>query len=472
MSSTNCPATNSINSPAMKKHQLAKLPDLVWPKIFQFLEYDDLLNLVKIYGELKEVISLFVESKTVVINQAKGACVQPPSRNGYLVSKSLIRFRMNSDMHPAIKQLVLYNPLRLYHLRSFDNLISLKIQSTASFRRPNPFMISLKNLQNFRAIFLDDSVSIVLDAPKLNLLLCKHLQLDQLQILHPHSIETVYSQRIRPTVKQMANLKTLYVFNFKISDAEGLLSQLKHLRHFYFYKREDDLNATTEHLRSAQLANPDLEIFYKRININANPLQDAELDETSSSDLDDLSLAVYQKYTDAFVLLVHRVLRLQDFQSFSVELLRKLDLLTDLQVLGEITDDEKWCELLESPDLSRLTIRSAVKQDQLNLIPEHCPFVAFVEIASFGDGDWLLRLKYLEEFRTDVLFDFGLLKKMIQQLYHLKLIKASESYEIRIENGVVECTTNEDVILREPKPVFLQTIELVGVWSEIFHSEF
>lgn len=456
----------------MKKHQLAKLPDLVWPKVFQFLEYDDLLNLVKIYGELKEVISLFVESKTVLINQGKRPYVQPSLRDEYLVSYSLIRFRMNSDMHLAIKRLVLYNPLRLYHLRSFDNLTSLKIKSTASLKRPNPFMISLKNLQNFDVIFPDDSVSIVLDAPKLKLLLCVQFQLDQLQILHPHSIETVFSQRIRPTVKQMANLKTLYVFSFKISDAEGLLSQLKHLRHLHFHRREDDLNATTEHLRSAQLANPDLEIFYKRININANPLQDAELFETSPSDLDDLSLAVYQKYTDAFVTLIHTVLRLQDFQGLSVELIRKLDGLKDLQILGEITDDEKWCELLKRPHLSRLTIRSAVKQDQLNLIPEHCPFAGFVEITSFKDGDWLLRLKYLEELRTDVLFDFGLLKKMLQQLYHLKLIKASESYEIRIENGVVECTTNEDFILREPKPVFLQTIELVGVWSEIFHSEF
>ena len=53
----------------MEERQAAKLPDLdeiIWPKIFQFLEYDDLLNL-KVYGELKEVTSLYVRSKTVVI---------------------------------------------------------------------------------------------------------------------------------------------------------------------------------------------------------------------------------------------------------------------------------------------------------------------------------------------------------------------------------------------------------------------
>lgn len=107
----------------------------------------------------------------------------------------------------------------------------------------------------------------------------------------------------------------------------------------------------------------------------------------------------------------------------------------------------------------------------MNLIPEHCPFASFAKIASFQRGDWVQRLKFLEEFRTDVLFDFELLKKMIQQLHYLKLIRA-KSYKIKIEDAVVECISNGDVVFREPKSVFLQTIELVNGWDMLFNSEF
>lgn len=78
----------------------------------RLLEYDDLLNLKKI-------------SRTVVINQGNEGFDQFCFSNEHLVSRSLIRFKLNKDMHLAIKRLVLYKPLRFYHLRNFDKLTNL-----------------------------------------------------------------------------------------------------------------------------------------------------------------------------------------------------------------------------------------------------------------------------------------------------------------------------------------------------------
>ena len=405
----------------------------------------------------------------MVISPGNESCGLSHFSNEFLVTKSLIRFRMSSDIHLAIKRLVLCAPLRLYNLKSFDNLTDLRIMSTTSLKLPNPFIISLKNLVDFEANFSHPDVRIVLEAPKLARFFVS-FRLEQLKILHPRSVKTAYSMRLCPTVKQMVNLETLETCHFAISDAGYLFGDLKQLKKFGFFVREDNLNVINEHLRSAQLSNPNLRIFYRRIDINANPMQNAELDRAPINCLNDQSLVIYQKYADAFdenLNLNQSVLWVQDFQRLSVELIRKLTLL-DLQVLGEITDDEKWRELLKRPYLNRLTIRSSVKEEQLNMIPEHCPFVNFVGITSFEGGDWLLRLKYLQGLSTTVLFDFELLKKLIRQNCYLKYIRASESYVIRIENGVVECITNGEIVLREPRPVFLQTIELVDVWSELF----
>lgn len=462
----------SINRPAMKEHQLAKLPDLVWQKIFRFLEYDDLLNLNKVYGELKDLLSRYVESRTVVINQSKESYLRSAFSNEYLLSHSLIRLQMNSDMHLSIKKLVLYNPFRLYNLRNFDNLTSLTIEATANLKLQGQFMISLKNLENFDTLISNSSgVSIVLEAPKL-VKFYVDLDLDQLQILHPRSVKTASSPRLCRTVKEMVNLERLETYDFAISDAGNFFGDLKRLRQFVFFKRDDDLNITNEYLRSAQLANPNLRIFFKTVDINSNALQDAELDQISDLFLNDQSLAVYQKYVDVLdESLNHLVLQIHDLQSLPAALLRNLTPLEDLQIVGEINDGEKWCELLKLPKLFRLTINATLKQEQLELIPEHCPFVTYLEITPFECGDWLLRLKYLEEFRTDLRFDFELLKRMVRQFYRLKVLRV-ESYEIKIEDAVVECISNGDVVLREPKPVFLQTIESVDLWSELFEPEF
>ena len=96
----------------------------------RLLEYDDLLNLKKIFVEFKDLVplyvkSLYVKSRTVVINQGNEGFDQFCFSNEHLVSRSLIRFKLNKDMHLAIKRLVLYKPLRFYHLRNFDKLTNL-----------------------------------------------------------------------------------------------------------------------------------------------------------------------------------------------------------------------------------------------------------------------------------------------------------------------------------------------------------
>ena len=464
---------NSTDRSTMEKHQLAQLPDLVWPTIFKFLDLDDLLNLKMVFGELKQLMSLYVESKKVVINQGNTRYLQSPFISSYLVGKSLVRLRLNQDMHVCLKKLVLFNPLTLFNLTGFDNLTDLTVKSNSgcSFRWSNPVIFRLKNLERFSLRPQVDSISIILETPKLSFLGIES-ELAEAKILYPRSIRTLDCMRIRQIVKQMTNLEILDTLHFSIRETGDLLKSLKGLKKFIFYKRDSDRDATNGYLQSARLENPNLSIYYKRIDFNSNPLQDDDLEETSDQRLDDDNFAIYQRFIDSVDdCLNHSTLEIRDFESLSVELIRKVTLLESLHVLGAISDNAKWVELLKLSKTTNFTIKSAAEEDQLRLIPEHCPFVTVLEVASFQGGDWVLRLRWLKEFKTDLMFDFELFKRMIKELRDLKLIRLTESHQIKIDDAAVECLSGKVVVLREPKFVFLQTVQLVSCWGDLFNFE-
>ena len=111
---------------------------------------------------------------------------------GYLVGKSLVRLRMNNDMHLSIKKLALFNPLTLFSLTSFDNLIELSLVSTTEFKRPNRITFFLKNLETFDAKIISPNVCIVLETPNLRVVwLGFGLLLDQFKFVYPQYMEYV-----------------------------------------------------------------------------------------------------------------------------------------------------------------------------------------------------------------------------------------------------------------------------------------
>ena len=80
------------------------------------------------------------------------------------------------------------------------------------------------------------------------------------------------------------------------------------------------MNVATEFLHSVLLANPSLRIYYKRIDINSGPLQDAVLEITSDHVLDDASLSIYLKYTGTIdENLNHTTLKVDNFQILTVD---------------------------------------------------------------------------------------------------------------------------------------------------------
>lgn len=64
-------------------------------------------------------------------------------------------------------------------------------------------------------------------------------------------------------------------------------------------------------------------------------------------------------------ILIQNELQIRNFASLPVELVRKVKQLQILNILDEIADDEKWIELLKRPELLRVTIDCALREDQL-----------------------------------------------------------------------------------------------------------
>lgn len=454
--------------------QLAELPDLVWRTVFKFLEYDDLLSLKSVLIFLNDLVLLHIGSKTVVVNQNRASYRPLPFTSRYLLSRSLVGLRANSDMHPAIKKLVLYNPWMLFDLTGFDNLVDLTIESGQPFRSRSQLVFRLVNLERFSAVISANESNIVLETPKMSYFKFNS-SLDPLrfQIIHPDSIKEAICLKIEPIVYKMVNLVSLTVYWFKIgTGGRYFFNKLKHLQQFSFFESEDDLNTTNEHLQSVLNANKSLKIFYKNIDISSNALQDAALERTSDVSLFGRHLETYQRYVDAIRdHLHHSTLKIKDFASLSVELIWKASDLESLHVLSAISDNAKWIELLKLPKLTELIIKSSVEKEQLHLIPYYCPSITSLEIASFRTGHWVLRLKCLEEFQSRLLFDFELFKKMVERLQYLRSIKASDSCEIKIENEVIECLWKGMVVLSEPRAVFLQTIQVLRNWGDLFNFE-
>lgn len=311
---------------------MLRLPNELILKIFGHLEYDDLLMVKKANIGWLNLVRCFIESRRVVVNQSTSrdyGCSFHSTE--YLICNSTICFRMNTDLHCSIRDMILFHPFVLFSLTNFDNLQNLKIMLSSSFRKSKPSIFKLQNLK-FLSLNANStqevnqtlyySQDITLETPNLTKLKT-NIDLNCFTIIHPRSIRMLLCRRTSSAIKSMTNLEELNCFCFDIVD--DLLAHLKNLKFLIFFQWIGHLPSTIQYIEYNLSTNSNLKVYYKRIDFNQNPMKDDELLQTSNEYLDDQSLQVYTKFVDSIKETLNQIrLEIRQLENVSIEIIRLL----------------------------------------------------------------------------------------------------------------------------------------------------
>ena len=453
-----------------------QLPNLILLKIFDYLEYNDLLIIVRVNEEWKDLVMSIIKSKVVVVNENKEDYESSYFSKKYIIAKSQIVFKQNTDLHMNITNLVLFYPSTLFNLKNFDNLIELVIRLNSNLKISNQkFFLKLKNLEQL-SVFFDPTnnlrsaypaINFILELPKLSYF-TTNVELNYFQILYANSVKYFSCSKTTSLIKQFKCLEKLSAMVFlRIDD---LFEDLISLKSFIFYRSNEDLNAIIHYLQSKQAINKNLTIYYKQIDHLSNPHQQNEIVNSDSSFLTDQEMQVYFTFID-FIKDDHlnqKEIRISNLDNLPVEVLKLMIFFRKLKFSSKTIDEEKWIKLLAAPKLVEINLTSIIAQNHLDLIPVHCKQLRCLEINDFENGQFILALKFLKQLKTKQLIDIQLFKNIIMTLYYLNTIEMSDFYKIEIDKNVVRCFLNDKIVLKKSKSDFIQIICLSDYWSDIF----
>ena len=266
-----------------------QLPNEIRLKIFDYLEFDDLLLIEHANEDWTDIVALVIKSKVVVVNERNEDYESSYFSKEFLVSKSMLAFKKNIDLQFNIKELVLNRPLTLFNLKNFDNLTNLKITLDSNLKKVNqPIFFTLENLTDLTIEgFLN--TNLVLETSKLSYLYVNDLS--NIKIMFPHTIRWLNCSKSTSSINQFSYLEGLVCFRFFRVD--NLFEDLKFLKSFSFFKSGiSDLLSDIDYLESKQAINENLKVYYKRINLVSNPHQQNEIVNSNSFFLTDQDMQV------------------------------------------------------------------------------------------------------------------------------------------------------------------------------------
>ena len=451
--------------------------------IFGYLSFDDLMTIKNVNERFSSLVQNVLRLRVVLIKDVtddKSATICRPFGcnerflvSSFLLGRSMINFKINTDIHQHLTKLIFYNPCKLFNLTSgFDNLLNLEIQlvSYALVTKPSKFIFKLGNLR--RLTYRDktsSSLRFILDTPKLTYLKI-NTSSTHFKVMHPKTVEELHCLS-NIAIESFVNLKALYCRNLHL-DRERSLKPLKKLERFFFYTLDNfSFNAAIDYFETCE--NENLSIYYKSISLDAepHPLESEAILKISLQRLRDHDLQLYETNLAHLGENPMQIdAELQELDARSMAIVHKLTNLCSLTLTGEVRDEEKWKAILQLPMLSELQLRCKMSQAFLDQIPTHCRNLFKLDIQHFDNLNFVLQLNNLAKFTTNQFFDFHLLCTMIRKLQKLRTVRTS-FYGIEITAGRVRCKLDGSAnlfVLDELKEVFVQMIHSIDDWTNLF----
>ena len=227
-------------------------PAEIFLKIFSYLDYDDLLAIKNVNQEFGELVSYLVSNRTVTVKHSgfyslfdrlklfncDDVCVYYEQ---CLVSKSLIAFCLNRDLHSKIRRLIIHDPFLLSNSTTYENLEHLElITNSETTTIKNDLILKAQNLRTLNVQLSgkypdlkDVNFKLILISPILKYLKTDY-SLVHFRFFYPKSVQLLNCTSNDSSVNQFKNLSRLVCYEFDPENV-NMFNDLACLEEFSFY---------------------------------------------------------------------------------------------------------------------------------------------------------------------------------------------------------------------------------------------
>jgi len=442
-----------------------------------FLNYDHLILLSKVCKQTEQFVSEQLESNFVwlkKINQTVKYIKLPDYEvnNQPFGTSSLLRFRLNEQLHLKIIQLITYTPLCLVDLQ-LDNLQFLIITSNSLIESNETFVqLNFKNLVSLY-IHLHQKFMIKIDAPKLQDFSTSNFSV---RLLHPKSVKTLNCPELHGSIlDSYLNLKKLTIRSLGSQIRINLFKRFTKLKEVHVIQvTRSELNQLIQLKRRAKSKT---KIYFNFLDVEMNNFN-SNFDKIKDRFLNETSYSVYQsneQHVKGDMMLFG--FSIENNLNVPTDFFKKLIYIEYLNVNTHKISFNNWTKLLKSLKVSHILINIKLDQKYLNLLPKYCMNLRRIHLNDFYDlhspSSFIYKLKYLEIVNLTEFPTLALFKQLVDSLEHLQAIQISiqNEFEINLVNNLVTLIYNYNTVFREDKKTFLNyTIYSIDSFLQLFNS--
>lgn len=468
-------------------HQLEKdeLIDESLLKIFEYLDYDDLLIVNRVCKRWSKLACDLTEEKVVVMKKY-GDCNKRPMKlfsipklitgECMLISYSLVKFRLDKELHKRIKRLVTYNPFILSENLKFDNLINLEVSNSCNchIEGQNEFNSIEINLKNLKYLNLDLHAHCTFKITAPNLLAAKFTFNFQLvTLVNSKYLKYLHCYKITTQVSLLKNLKWLSIEDLNYDKVTfNLFKRLPKIKKIYLYnvnkKSFDKLMNHKEEQKSKAT------IYMNGLNVSMHNFQFDYVSRLKEF-FDETKYAFYKKNEQHLGgELIQKALRIQNNLNVEMDLFVKFTNIKILNVATHQISFNNWIKILKTLNLNKLFIHAVLSQNYLNQIPKYCTHLRWLSVEDYDNMDFILSCKYLENLEF---LNPPSIQEFNQLIDNLKFIhkitfEIYANYSLTFDKRSVVLYFGRRVLLKESRELFINyTLKMIDSWTTLFSQD-
>lgn len=458
-------------------HLPMNLPEQVLEKLLNYLDYDDLIALSKVFDNLTDLIARLLQVKLVWIKRIDEttnfirliAAKHVKSDADSFVTRSLLRFRLNHHLHSSIVRLITYTPFVLVGLR-LDNLVHLEIHNSTNEKRSDSTVINLKfNNLKYLNLQLQLYSNIRFDTPNLIALRLPCSQ-QRVQILNPKRIKTLNCSTLDNSILAYKNVTSLIIDKFNYDRINyNLFKRFGKLNEIQLYSSSK--GSFDKLIKQKRECKSSAKIYLNSLNVEMPDFNWMEIKNLEYC-LNEKKYSIYQSNADH----VSGEIRMHNFfiesnLNVKMDFFPKLLNVRSLYVNTHRISLNNWIKLLKALKLNGVYISAKLEQNYLNLLAKYCVNLRSLSLDWYDDLNFLFKFKCLQHITLAEFPTVELFKKLANSFEHcLSTIRVpvGEHFTFRLTKDLFSLEYNFKDVFCESRDKFLNhTIDSIGSWLQL-----
>ena len=386
-----------------------------------------------------------------------------------LSSNSLLKFRLNKELHCRIRQLITYDPFVLIDLQ-LPCLIHLEIKKCgyslkAKSNVQDTINLKFKNLKRL-ILNLRNRIKFQIESPEL-FLLKTTLDLKLVQVDFK-TIKLLDCAQLSTSMLQYKNLLYLIVQNYGSEKFNyNLLEKFKKLKEIYL--SEINIKLFTRLMGQRRELNSNIKIYLNSIDVDMNEFNYARVYNLIYG-LNVKDYAFYQENVNHLKgELTQSFFSINDTLNVNTNCFSRLVNVRMLFVNSHRISLNNWIKLLKSLKLEVIDISVNLNQIYLDQIAKCSPNLKSIAIKNYENLNFLFNLKSLESIRLQEVVSIDLFKQFINSFQFIKLISIGCLYQFKIDKHLIALKHEDKIIFKESRSIFLNyIISQVDSWTALF----